>query len=99
MDEVNFFGFGNRSVRNPVLADHDFYRVKQRQFTFHPLLGIALFRPVQARIGGLFKAVSGVEGTPVVAGMWVVGAAGHVEAGAGRSLDGSAPPLRWRPAV
>ncbi len=91
MDQVNFFGFGNQSIRNPVLADHDFYRVKQRQFTFHPLLGIALFRPVQARIGGLFKAVSGVEGTPVVAGMPGFGSASLIAAEASLDLDATAP--------
>jgi len=91
MDQVNFFGFGNQSVRNPVLADHDFYRVKQKQFTFHPLLGIALFGPVHARVGGLFKAVSGVESTPVVANMPGFGSASLMAAEASVELDTTRP--------
>jgi len=91
MDQVNFFGFGNESVRNPALEDHDFYRVRLRQFTFHPLLGIALGGPVHARIGGLFKAVSGVERAPIVAGMPGFGSASLMAAEASIDLDATHP--------
>jgi hypothetical protein len=68
IDQLNFFGLGNETIRDPALAANGFYRVPQKKLILHPLLDFAVSEPVHARLGVLFKWVSSVEGALIAAG-------------------------------
>jgi hypothetical protein len=64
MDFVRFYGFGNGSVRDPVLDAADRYVVHQEQVIVHPVLEAALVGPLSARGGLMLKHVSSTRGSP-----------------------------------
>jgi hypothetical protein len=61
MDQVNFFGFGNESIKDPVLQKRGFYQSTQQRVIVRPLVDVALAGPLHARAGGLFEHVSSVN--------------------------------------
>jgi hypothetical protein len=68
IDQLNFYGLGNETIRDPVLAASGFYRVPQNKLVLHPLLDFAVAGPVHARLGVLLKHVSSVESAPIATG-------------------------------
>jgi len=68
IDQVNFFGLGNETVRDPTLASQNFYRIQQKTFILRPLIDVAVAGPLHARVGGMLKYVSSVENAPIAAG-------------------------------
>ena len=91
MDQANFFGFGNETVRDRALVGSGFYQVLLKKFTFHPLLDIAVGGPVHARIGGLFKHASGVERAPIASGTPGFSSTNLMAAEAGLEIDATNP--------
>jgi len=91
MDQANFFGFGNETVRDPALVDSNFYQVRLKTFTVRPLLDIAVGGPVHARIGGLFKHASGVENAPIAGGMSGSSSTSLMAAEVGLEIDTTSP--------
>jgi hypothetical protein len=68
IDQLNFYNLGNETIRDPALVSSGFYRVSQKKLILHPLLDFAVAGPLHARLGVLFKYVSGVESAPIAAG-------------------------------
>jgi hypothetical protein len=67
IEVVNFYGLGNETVKDPVLSNAGFYKVRQEQLTAYPLLETSLFGPLRGHIGALVKHVSGVSSTGTAA--------------------------------
>src|SRR5262249_33873644 len=65
IDQVNFFGFGNQSLRDEALANSDFYQVTQKRLVVHPQLDVAVAGPLHALVGGMFEYVNGTERVPL----------------------------------
>jgi hypothetical protein len=61
MDQVFFFGLGNKAPRNQQLQDAGFYQTEQKRFILHPLLDLQIAGPFHASVGGLFEHVSNVD--------------------------------------
>ncbi len=89
IDQLNYFGLGNESIRDPALAASGFYRVPQKKIILHPLLDYAVAGPLHARVGALFKYVSSVEGAPIAAGRPGFGAMSVAAAEASLNIDGT----------
>jgi hypothetical protein len=87
MDQVNFFGFGNETPRDPNLAKSGYYRVTQRKFILHPLLDFAVAGPLHARVGALYEHVSATSGSATAAGVSGTGATDLMAAEASLHLD------------
>ncbi len=71
IDLVNFFGSGNNSVRDPVLASAGFYNVRQEQVVAFPALRATIAGPLRAHAGVLLKHVSSVpNGANAASGLY-----------------------------
>lgn len=64
-DQVNFFGFGNQSVRDPALASSSFYQVARKQVTVRPAADIEVAGPLRSSAGLLLKYLASDENAPI----------------------------------
>lgn len=81
-DQVNFFGFGNETVRNVALANQNFYRVLRKQVTVHPLIDVQVIGPLRSSAGALFKYLSSEANAPIAIATGAPGFAETTIAGA-----------------
>src|SRR2546426_701761 len=61
IEQARFFGFGNDTIRNPVLASNNFYDAGQHQFIVNPVAELALIGGLRARAGFELEYASSVQ--------------------------------------
>ena len=61
VEVLNFFGFGNQSIRDGALEAAGFYRVRQDQFIAFPALQVNIAGPVRAYAGVPLRHVSATQ--------------------------------------
>jgi len=89
MDVAKFYGIGNETPRDPVLASASFYDVRQELIIANPVLEVPLAGPLRGRLGALFKHASSVQDSGILATTRPEGSGGMTLASAevGLALD------------
>jgi hypothetical protein len=69
VEVLNFFGFGNQSIRTDALSSSGFYNVRQEQLIAFPALGANIVRQLRLYAGFPFRHVSATQTNGPVSGL------------------------------